>query len=129
MQQVPFEIQQLFDDPRLTSLSPSSPPFFHLLNALREFTKLPPYTLPLSSTLPDMKSDTTSYIHLQKLYKAQAEREKDIFKKLLSDLSPTVTFDRAMVDDFLKNSHGLKIIRGSKWGTFDKNYDAVRKCS
>ncbi|KAJ7683019.1 hypothetical protein B0H17DRAFT_1205437 [Mycena rosella] len=76
---VPPDIAALFDDPQLRALSPASPPFFHLLDALRQFTLAPPHTLPLSSTLPDMKANTTSYIHLQKLYKARAEEDKAAF--------------------------------------------------
>jgi amyloid beta precursor protein binding protein 1 len=111
---VPSDVAALFQDPQLGTLSPSSPPFFHLLDALRKFTLEPPHTLPLSSTLPDMKANTSSYIHLQKLYKARAEEEKAAFKALL-----TVPLDDALIDSFVKNAHGLKVLRGKKWGALD----------
>lgn len=111
---VPSEIASLFQDPNLSSLAPTSPPFFHLLSALHRFTLQPPHTLPLTSALPDMKANTTSYIHLQKLYKARAEEEKAIFKSLLQ-----IPVDDSIVDSFVKNAHALKVLRGKKWGTLD----------
>lgn len=113
---VPSDIASLFQDLALSSLMPESPPFFHLLSALHKFTLQPPHTLPLTSTLPDMKADTNSYIHLQKLYKTRAEEEKAIFKSFL-----TVPIDDALVDTFVKNSHGLKLLRGKKWGVLDSD--------
>lgn len=117
---VPSDITALFSDPALESLTPESSPFFHLLYALREFVKLPPYTLPLSSTLPDMKANTTSYIHLQKLYKARAEEEKAIFKSFLK-----VPVEDELVDSFVKNAHAVKVLRGKKWGGIDKDAEAL----
>ncbi|KAJ7512737.1 hypothetical protein B0H11DRAFT_5705 [Mycena galericulata] len=113
---VPSDIAALFQDLQLSTLSPTSPPFFHLLDALRQFTLQPPHTLPLSSTLPDMKANTASYIHLQKLYKTRAEEEKAVLKAFL-----TVPVDDALVDSFVKNAHGLKVLRGKKWGALNRD--------
>ncbi|KAJ7485285.1 hypothetical protein FB451DRAFT_1337569 [Mycena latifolia] len=117
---VPSDIAALFQDPQLSALSPTSPPFFHLLDALRQFTLEPPHTLPLSSTLPDMKANTSSYIHLQKLYKTRAEEEKAAFKAFL-----TVPIDDGLIDSFVKNAHGLKVLRGKKWGALDADPAAL----
>ncbi|KAJ6595844.1 hypothetical protein DFH09DRAFT_1024735 [Mycena vulgaris] len=117
---VPSDIAALFQDPQLSALTPTSPPFFHLLDALRQFTLEPPHTLPLSSTLPDMKANTTSYIHLQKLYKTRAEEEKASFKAFLG-----VPLDDALIDSFVKNAHGLKVLRGKKWETLDADPAAL----
>lgn len=117
---VPSEIAELFSDPALSSLGPSSQPFFHLLSALKEFVERSPgKTLPLSSTLPDMKSDTANYIHLQKLYKARAEEEKAQFAAILRERG--VQVDPAIIDEFVRNTHGLKIIRGKRWGTLGED--------
>lgn len=113
---VPSEIAELFSDPNLSNLSAESPPFFHLLDALRQFSEQPPYTLPLSSTLPDMKANTSSYIDLQKLYKTRAEEEKAVFRSFLK-----FPVDDALVDLFVKNCHAIKILRGKKWGSFTKD--------
>ncbi|KIJ64100.1 hypothetical protein HYDPIDRAFT_91029 [Hydnomerulius pinastri MD-312] len=114
---VPSEIASLFEDPALSpeALSQNPSPFFHLLAALKEFTdQSETQTLPLTSTLPDMKSDTISYIHLQRLYKTRAEEEKQAFKSHLR-----APVDDAIVDSFVKNAHALQVLRGKQWGAFD----------
>ncbi|KAJ7100214.1 hypothetical protein B0H15DRAFT_819220 [Mycena belliarum] len=117
---VPSDIASLFQDPQLSALNPTSPPFFHLLDALRQFTLEPPHTLPLNNTLPDMKANTSSYIHLQKLYKARAEEEKALFKSFLS-----VPIEDSLIDSFVKNAHGLRVLRGKKYGSLDANPAAL----
>lgn len=121
---VPSEIANLFQDPQLSKLGPGSPPFFHLLDALRQFTLREPHVLPLTSTLPDMKANTESYIHLQKLYKARAEEEKEVFKSFLS-----VPVDDALVDSFVKNAHGVKVLRGKRWGALEADPALLGACS
>jgi amyloid beta precursor protein binding protein 1 len=115
---VPSDIAALFQDPAVSALTPDSPPFFHLLDALRKFTSEPPHVLPLTSTLPDMKANTESYIHLQNLYKKRAGEEKEKFKALLD---PSVNIQDSVVDSFVKNAHALKVLRGKRWGTLDEN--------
>ncbi|KAL4063731.1 hypothetical protein V8B97DRAFT_1914141 [Scleroderma yunnanense] len=120
---VPSEIALLFDDPSISpeALEERPSPFFHLLAALKEFTdQSETHTLPLTSTLPDMKSDTANYIHLQKLYKARAEEEKQAFKSHLR--APVAD---ALVDVFVKNAHALHVLRGTQWGTFDHDKAAL----
>ncbi|KAF9043093.1 hypothetical protein BJ165DRAFT_1348611 [Panaeolus papilionaceus] len=120
---IPSEIQELFDDPKVKSVTASSPPFYHLVNALAKFVEeQPSRTLPLSSTLPDMKASTSAYIHLQTLYKRRAEEEKAAFKSYLQ-----VPIADDMVDAFVKNSHALKLLRGQQWGASDKNGAALVK--
>ncbi|RDB30881.1 NEDD8-activating enzyme E1 regulatory subunit [Hypsizygus marmoreus] len=113
---VPSDISKLFQDPALSSLTPTSAPFYHLVDALRRFTQEPPHTLPLTSALPDMKASTESYIHLQTLYKTRAEEEKKRFTELLD-----VPLDDALVDTFVRNAHGLKLLKGKKWGALDRD--------
>jgi hypothetical protein len=76
--------------------------------------------LPLTSTLPDMKADTTNYIHLQNLYKRQAEAEKAEFKNLVVG-----DMDDAMVDSFVKNAHAIRVLKGRKLGAFDEDAQAI----
>ncbi|KAF8548622.1 hypothetical protein OG21DRAFT_1516114 [Imleria badia] len=120
---VPSEIASLFEDPAISpeALRQNPSPFFHLLAALKEFTdQSETHTLPLTSTLPDMKSDTTNYIHLQRLYKARAEEEKQAFKSHLR-----APVDDALVDLFVKNAHALQVLRGTPWGAFDQDKAAL----
>jgi len=120
---VPMDVADLFQDQGITSLGPQSSPFFHLLAALREFCSRPPHSLPLSAALPDMKADTKNYVHIQKLYKTQAEKERDEFKEILQQSGASV--DPGMVDDFVKNCHGLRILRGKRWGALDADPTAL----
>lgn len=72
-----------------------------------------------------MKSDTQQYIHLQNLYKRQAESEKTKFVEILTRVgsgfgegAETVTEAAVtLADDFVKNSHALKLLRGKCWGS------------
>lgn len=114
---VPPGIASLFDDPAISpeALSESPSSFFHLLAALKKFTEQSEtHTLPLTSTLPDMKADTANYIHLQKLYKTRAEEEKHAFRSHLR-----APVDDATINLFVKNAHALHVIRGARWDTLD----------
>lgn len=123
---VPSDIAALFSEPALQQFRSSSSPngaiFFHLLAALHRFTQQRPYTLPLSSTLPDMKSDTNSYIHLQNLYKRQAEQEKGLFKALIGE---ELSVDNETIDEFVKNAHGLRFFRGKQFAAIDGDREAL----
>ncbi|KAG7095811.1 hypothetical protein E1B28_006511 [Marasmius oreades] len=117
---VPHEIAALFNEPALESLTSDSPHFFHLLYALKRFAAQSPYVLPLTSSLPDMKASTESYIHLQKLYKARSTEEKESFKSFLQ-----VPVPNDLVDTFVKNAHGLRLLKGKKWSDLDSNPSAL----
>ncbi|KAL1745904.1 hypothetical protein HDZ31DRAFT_81592 [Schizophyllum fasciatum] len=119
---IPSEVAALFQAPELSNITASSPPFFILLDALKKFVAEPPHALPLSAALPDMKASTGSYIELQKLYKARAEEEKQTFRSLLAHSVPD-----ELVDSFVKNAHGLKLLRGQKWTAIDANGTGLAK--
>jgi len=104
---VPPHLVKLFSDPPST-------PFGHLLATLRSFSEQPPHVLPLSATLPDMKTDTNSYVHLQNLYRAQAAEDRKRFRSLLRD-----PVDSELVDLFVKNAHGVQLLKGARYGALD----------
>ncbi|KAG8825747.1 hypothetical protein FRC19_010591 [Serendipita sp. 401] len=138
-QPIPFDILKLFDDPGLNSLGSGSKPFFHLLSALKEYVlsqEEGKRSLPLSANLPDIKSDTKSYVEVQTIYKTQAREERDMFKKVLvqqlrqrfgnatggeEELLQSVGITEGLIDDFVKNSHGLKVLRSTVYGEIDKH--------
>ena len=72
-----------------------------------------------------MHTSTDSYVHLQKLYKARAEEEKDMFKEILKKESGGDDIDADTVDSFLKNCHALKVLKGKKWGVLDADQEAL----
>ncbi|KAI0084996.1 hypothetical protein BDY19DRAFT_968441 [Irpex rosettiformis] len=96
--------------------------FHALLETLKLFVSHPngPGALPLTSTLPDMRTDTESYVKIQKMYKEQARAENALFKKILKEAFPDLSIDEGLVDAFVKNAHHLKLIRGRKFGDFDR---------
>ncbi|OJT14239.1 NEDD8-activating enzyme E1 regulatory subunit [Trametes pubescens] len=128
---IPSDIQALFSLSALQSASaqPRQGTFHALLHTLVEFTKDPAGsgTLPLSSNLPDMKSDTESYVRLQNLYRQWADVEKSKFKELFEAKHPeaAASVDPEEVDSFVKNSHHLRVLRGKRWGTFDADREAL----
>lgn len=123
---IPSDIVALFSDPALeeppSALSPDSAIFFHLVRALKLFSQQPPHTLPLTSTLPDMKSDTKSYIHLQTLYKQRADEEKQLFRSFIGQ---ELAIEDEAVDEFVKNAHALRLLRGRQFGTLDTDQKAL----
>ena len=99
------------DDPRSQSKS-----FFLLLRALRTFV-LTTSHLPISASLPDMKSSTSAYVALQSLYKTKAKEDLEAVKICLAEVLGNVGLDEdavgeAEIDEFVKNAAGLKVLRG-----------------
>ncbi|KAI0794835.1 hypothetical protein C8Q75DRAFT_747634 [Abortiporus biennis] len=128
---VPSEVKALFSLPSLTSpnQTDSNEAFHALLQTLKKFVEDPegPGRLPLTSTLPDMKTDTESYVKLQKLYREWSGVESARFKTLLQQTYPTLEIDPAMVDSFIKNVHHIRLLRGRKYGTWETNVDSVKE--
>lgn len=130
---VPRDIQTLFEDEKCTGFPNAAgngggnSQFWALLRALHLFTAARGY-LPLTASIPDMKADTKQYIELQGMYKRQADAERKEFVGLLREVVaqtgqrhvegdgevPGIS-DDAIVE-FVKNAHGLKVLRGREWG-------------
>ncbi|OWA51852.1 NEDD8-activating enzyme E1 regulatory subunit [Hypsibius exemplaris] len=74
---VPDEIERLFRDPACDNLTIFSPKFWIVIRAIRDFTVGAEGAghLPVSGALPDMFSDTESFVHLQNVYKAKADSD------------------------------------------------------
>ncbi|KAH9006627.1 hypothetical protein EDB86DRAFT_3070612 [Lactarius hatsudake] len=106
---VPPHIIELLADTTIPST-----PFGHLLAALRSFSDRSSHVLPLSAALPDMKSDTESYVCLQNLYRTRAAEEREQFRALLQ-----VPIESELVELFVKNAHGVQLLRGARYGALD----------
>ncbi|EAU87007.2 ubiquitin activating enzyme [Coprinopsis cinerea okayama7 len=127
---VPSDVKALFS---LSSESspPHTKPFHLLLKALERYTTtVAPHTLPLSATLPDMKSSTNQYVGLQKLYKERAVEERNVFKAILDEVIKEKGEDPSLIDDetidsFVKHSHILRLLKGKKWGWLDESPAAL----
>ncbi|KAJ3836082.1 hypothetical protein F5878DRAFT_626153 [Lentinula raphanica] len=122
---IPLEVKELFDlYPPSSSTSSSPTAFAGLVSALSQFSQNNPASpqypsglLPITPTLPDMKSSTEEYVKLQKLYRAQSEKEKQVFREYLN--KSLVDVDDATINLFLKNSHALKVLKGREWKESD----------
>ena len=78
--------------------------------------------LPLSATLPDMKSDTESYVRLQNLYRIQAAEDCECFRSLLP-----VPVEAELVNLFVKNAHGVQLLKGACYGVLDAAPEKLSK--
>lgn len=74
---VPSDIANLLKVATSAATSTDNQAFHALLHVLQLFISHPdgPGDLPLTSALPDMRTDTESYIKIQKMYKEQARVE------------------------------------------------------
>lgn len=132
---VPSDIAALFALPPLSGadapLSETTPntAFHALLRALAAFVRSErgPGALPLSGALPDMRTDTTSYVRLQTIYKDRARVEKALFGALLAEECPDVAphVDPEELDTFVKNAHHVRVLRGRRWGAWAADREAV----
>ncbi|KAK2462771.1 hypothetical protein APHAL10511_005162 [Amanita phalloides] len=117
---VPSDISLLFSDPRLDEPSSSLPPFFQLVKALKTFTER--YNcLPLTSTLPDMKASTDEYVRLQKMYKERSAEEKRTVETIVKEQGGGNGIDEVSLDNFVRNSHRLRLLKGRKWGSLEED--------
>ncbi|KAI1787211.1 hypothetical protein LXA43DRAFT_975390 [Ganoderma leucocontextum] len=127
--QVPSDVQALFSLSPLPTAPQHNTTFHALLQSLSEFVADPAGsgTLPVNATLPDMKSDTKSYVQLQNLYRAQAEVEKAQFKELFTVKNPKFakTTNLEEVESFVKNAHHIRVLRGKQWGALDRDREAI----
>lgn len=76
--QVPSIVASLLELASPSDSLPKENEAFHsLLRTLKLFISHPdgPGCLPLTSTLPDMRTDTESYVQIQRMYKEQARLE------------------------------------------------------
>ena len=128
--QVPGDLQKLLDDDSVKTVSQNvrsqlantaetaqSKNLHLLLHALRLFIDAH-HLPPISPTLPDMHSSTTSYIALQNLYKAQHLADLAAYRSLLRKVLEKVglsgdAIPEEEVEGFVKGSGGVSIINGS----------------
>jgi len=74
---VPSNTRAILDDEAATKLTSHSSKFWILAAAVRRFVEREGL-LPLTGTIPDMTSDTHSYIALQEVYQEKAGQDADV---------------------------------------------------
>lgn len=69
---IPAQVKSILEDDSCTNLTQSSTPFWIMCAALREHV-LAEGSLPIPGSLPDMATDTASFVTLQQIYHSQAQ--------------------------------------------------------
>ena len=116
---VPENIKMIFNDQKCLELSQESDDFWIISRAVKDFVENEGNgLLPVKGSIPDMFSDSKSYIELQSIYKEKANQDfLEVFKKvqtLLESLGRNEeSISESLVKKFCKEASNLRIIRGS----------------
>lgn len=73
---IPSRVKNILEDDSCTNLTQNSAPFWIMCAALREHV-LAENSLPVPGTLPDMATDTTSFVTLQQIYHKEAQSQAE----------------------------------------------------
>ncbi|KAL7419270.1 hypothetical protein Q5752_006107 [Cryptotrichosporon argae] len=116
--EVPYEVQQLLQDPSVRDVSANSKNLHFLLHALGIYLKDTPHLPPVSPSLPDMHSSTTSYVALQNLYKQQFKHDLGVYSGILEKVLervglPADAVPSEEVEGFARNVAGVGMVKGN----------------
>lgn len=110
---IPSSLAQLFDEPCIDPKKNGK--FYLMLKALKEF-----YTqnriLPLRGSIPDMTSDSKTYVELQRIYSAKAKDDITKFSNILNSID-----SRSLASSGLPTSVVANEIDASELTLFCKN--------
>ena len=111
---VPFEIQEILDDPKANSEEFHSK-FWTLVAALKQFVS-ERGSLPVNGKVPDMTSTSDFYITLQKIYQEKAREDRERMESILSEQAEKngkmdIIFDEDEVKIFWENWRNLEVTR------------------
>ncbi|WFD42223.1 hypothetical protein MPSI1_000864 [Malassezia psittaci] len=117
---IPTEVSSILNDDRAKNVSENSTVFWLLVAALRQFTEKE-LVLPLTGSVPDMKSSSGTYVALQRIYLAKAQRDFDVFQTCLDDVltrsqltREQTGLDENYVRTFTKHTAFLHLVRGRR---------------
>lgn len=113
---VPPEISTLLLDEACTGISENSSNFWLLMRALKDFIEQGDGTLPVSGSLPDFKSLSSTYVQLQQLYRSKFARDVATLQahldKVLSSVNlPHNAISQDEIESFAKHAAYVKLIR------------------
>ncbi|KAJ3163335.1 NEDD8-activating enzyme E1 regulatory subunit [Geranomyces variabilis] len=114
---IPSSIQSILNDERAENLGPDTPDFWIIARAVRDFVASEGHgLLPLPGTVPDMHSDTESYVNLQTIYRTKARQDAAAVAARVTELvaqagraERPVALDE--IDRFCKNAAFIKVLR------------------
>ncbi|KAK6464549.1 hypothetical protein DFJ63DRAFT_284307 [Scheffersomyces coipomensis] len=124
--EIPYSLQELFNNNQIfdENLNLSTPIFWIYIKALKNFVDQNDGLLPLPGSLPDMESDTESFISLKSIYREKAIQDQTLFyEEVIKMLRSLGRYDDEISKDsittFCKNAQSLHVSYGS-----DKLYDS-----
>lgn len=118
--QIPQSIQDLFEDENIKeeNINLTTSMFWIYVKALKGFV-MKTGQLPLSFSMPDMSSDTISYITLQNLYRDKALKDQKQFTEEVLEILNSIgrsldDLSHESILSFCKNTQFLYVAKGSK---------------
>eukprot|EP01089_Gocevia_fonbrunei_P001628 TRINITY_DN1150_c0_g1_i3.p1 TRINITY_DN1150_c0_g1~~TRINITY_DN1150_c0_g1_i3.p1 ORF type:complete len:551 (-),score=151.11 TRINITY_DN1150_c0_g1_i3:32-1642(-) len=113
--EIPYEVQTVLEDEKSKNITAESSDFWIIASALREFFEKEG-SLPLQGSVPDMTSDTQSYMNLQEIYgKKSKEDLATITESVHSTLKKIGKTEDAISDEDIvracKNSLYITLLR------------------
>ncbi|GIZ41660.1 hypothetical protein CKM354_000495900 [Cercospora kikuchii] len=116
--EIPKQVHAILTAPEAQSLTPESPPFWLIANAVQQFCDKHGQ-LPLPGAVPDMKARSNTYVELQNIYKTKARedaaevlatvRSLEQSTQRLPSLPP---IDEKEVELFCKGAAHISMVRG-----------------
>jgi len=114
---MPQDLRDVLADPAGKAPTAESDLFWVMVRGLRDFMENEGKGfLPVTTKIPDFEADSKSYITLKNIYKARAEKDKNIVKsyieKRLQEVGkPADTIDSTVIERFVKNCRMLHVER------------------
>jgi len=110
------EVEEVFDDEHAKNLTKDSKPFWIVVSAINEFRKHEGKgTFPCAPTLPDITTNSASYVKLQEIFGSRAESDaKAVYghvQKILKTTGSTTQISMDYVNLFIKNLRGAFVAR------------------
>ena len=116
---IPSNVNFIFNDSKCLELSSDSDDFWIISRAVKDFVENEGNgLLPVKGSIPDMFSDSKSYIELQSIYKEKANQDfLQVYKKVQTHLESIgrseESISESLIKKFCKEATNLRIIRGS----------------
>jgi amyloid beta precursor protein binding protein 1 len=124
---IPSTIKELFQDQSCLELSNQSNIFWFIIHAIKSFTEHEGDSLlPVRGEVPDMITNTNSYVKLVEIYQEQAKKDCEIVENYLLDLLKKYKYLsnrhvnlHQLVQIYCKNASFLRVLRTTAMKTED----------
>ncbi|EMR08951.1 hypothetical protein PNEG_02730 [Pneumocystis murina B123] len=114
---IPDNVQSILKDEKCVHISSESSEFWILCHAISNYVSAEGNgLLPLSGVIPDMKSDSESYIKLQNVYRQKAQEDYECVRKYVQDILLSISQPMSKISDdkikfFCKQCKYMRILR------------------